>query len=413
MRLFSGLDLSLLIIYYLGLIALYVLPFHHTYAPIRFNLIDILIALPFLISGLLALRALRDLSAISIFVLTYLFLVYFPFFLFFSTKVHAHLTITNALLVALPVLVVYFQGKIKFKKFKNLGFYNENTLDYILIIVVVISAILTLFFSPISSSLSLSDSYDRRLEARAIYTGGLAYLNEMVMNGLIPIMAFRSFYKKNYLFSALTIILTFIFYYSYGVKSPLVVMILAFLCGFLAEKKQASKAIKIFEVGIIVLIVVGYAEYLLNGTSNIIIYWFRRLHYVMAYNIQTYLDCFSSSNFSPLGLWGMDVKMPASMYVGEVFLQSSGLNANANTFMYYLIQFGLPGYLFSILSIWTILIFFDSWKDKSPVKSVIAGLFCLLVMEKSFTTSLVSSGILMLMILYFFSGKDSDEKQIP
>lgn len=405
MKALEKLDYNLLlfaIIYYSGIFWLYQFPGHHEFSQTNFNLTDILIAVPFALFGLFLISSIKKMSAINIFVLIYILLVYFPFFLFFSIKLGSDLTLGNASLVALPTLITFFQGRLDRKFFSSVGILNDLTLDSILIGIAAVSALLTLYFMPESSSFSYAD-FTRRLDARLVFTGGLAYLNEGVMNALIPFAAFRSFYKKRYLLSVVCIILVIIFYYSYGVKSTIGILILSILCGYFAERSSMKKSSNVIAAVFIGLVCIAACEIILQSDSKLIRFFFRRFHYVMAFNVQAYLDCFSLSDFSFFGLWGMNIDTPASMYIGEVFLRSKDLNANTNTFMYYLIQYGLPGYLFALLSVWAVLVFLDLWDDQTPMKAYIASVFCLLIVEKSFTTALLSSGLLMVTLLYFLS----------
>ena len=395
--------LSLGVVYFALVVFLYSLPRHHLYAPlVGYSFSDLLIALPFLVVGVLAFFKLRDNSVISLFGFLYLFLVYIPYFLFYSVKQNATLSFTDAILVTSPILIVFCQSKVNRDLLSSRGFYKDSFFDYLLVIIGIVSAVFTLIYAPKSSSFDLIE-FERRMEAREVYTGALAYLNEMVMNAIIPFIAFKSIYNRKYWLAIMPLALVLVFYYCYGVKSPFVVMFLSFIGGIIASRKDHKKIVLILAFCSIALGLLAYFEFYKYEYSNIIAYVFRRLHYVMAFNVEAYLECFANPNFSWLGLWGMKIQMPASIYIGEVFLQSQNLNANTNTFMYYLIQYGLPGYVFSLLSVWAILIFFDSWNEQTPTKSFIAGIFCLMIMEKSFTTSLISSGMLVLILLHYFA----------
>lgn len=314
----------------------------------------------------------------------------------------------NNLFIFLPFLCV---AVICSKKLHipNVTIISQNILIKLLLILSVITVVALLVNPPSTASFSLLESYERRLEARDVYGSGtlLAYVSAFVMNAMLPLVVFFGVLNKNFKYILAGVLLYPFFYYIYGVKAPIMYILFAGVFAYCLRRTGGVGAFynSIYYIFVSVFIL-AWVEFGLFGYSFVEDYLIRRVYYVGSYLVGAYFDSLTVSEFS--WMHGLAVNKSASMYIGEDFLGLPGTNANSNTFLYYLLQYGFPGYIFSIVLVSGVFLFLNSLHFKRSVVILLSLLYAVIILEQSATTALLSSGVGILTILFFFSRADEN-----
>lgn len=307
----------------------------------------------------------------------------------------------------IPFLIVMIASNFNLR-LERLRLINETTLDVLILLVSVAIIFVLLNGKPATASLSLENSYIRRLEARNTYESGtiLAYLSSMIMNGTIPLCVFVGIYKGRIIFMIAAIVLYMMDFYIYGIKAPLLYMTLAGVLAFsLSNHNPISRFYDWLRISIVSSFGFAWIEILFFNYSYVEDYLIRRIYYVSANISGAYSQLIHGDSFS----WMTGVlnpsKEPLTFYVGEHFLGAPGANANTNTFLYFFAQHGIPGYVFITIFVSMIFLIFDALRFQSGVFIFLAMMFSILLLEQSATTAFISSGIGILLFSYFLSGK--------
>ena len=92
-------------------------------------------------------------------------------------------------------------------------------------------------------------------------------------------------------------------------------------------------------------------------------------------------------------------------YIGSEYIGNYETNANTNTFLYFLLKFGIIGYLINVIVVSGILFFLDSiyLKNKSYIVLFTGIFFSILICESSFTTTLFTSGLLIFILFSYYT----------
>lgn len=357
------------------------------------------------------------------FVFLYNAIVVIPYLLFFGISVeNAKFSFFNFCILSIPILIIFLSQFVTFSVItERLPYFKKgDNIVLMFVIITLATSFLNLIFNmPESASFGINNVYDRRLEARKIFATGTfgAYLNSFLMGSWLPVLFFWGVSAKKYIYVFISVIMCILFWIFYGVKSLIVYCALSVLVAILFRVKKAyfRYIINIIIFVNIGLIVVTIFELLIKGYSYVEDYLLRRLFYVTSYNSSIYLDMFNNwGSHQLMGLWGdASENLPASLYVGQIYLGKNGLNANTNTFLYYLIQGGWLGYIFSILGVFVVFSLLNDRRFKSDIGVFLGLVWSLLLLEQSFTTALLSSGVAGLIILFMFFcfGEDSNNQR--
>lgn len=307
------------------------------------------------------------------------------------------------LLIVAPFFLVMLICGLRFRVPTVSVILEDNVVKGWLLVSLIIVVFL-LLNRPLSASLSLADTYVRRLEARALYGSGtlVAYMSSIVMNGVLPLLAFVGVRKKNILLCFFALLIYLVFYFIYGVKAPVLYMLFAGVFAyFLRKDGGGGKFYWLIYYIFVSLFAVAWLEFFLLGYSYAEDYIIRRVFYVGSYLIGAYFDVLDGVDFSWVS--GIPTSKPASMYVGEVVLGQPGTNANTNTFLYLLAQHGIGGYVLAITVVSGVLASLNSLRFKSEVFIFLSLMYSVLILEQSATTALLSSGIGVLTVCFYFS----------
>ena len=342
------------------------------------------------------------------FLLLYGMIVLMPYALLYD--VWGGFSAVNFITVLVPFFGVMIFCRVRLRVLPVIVVSEEGLVKFILLLS-MFAVVALLINSPVSSSFSLVDSHVRRLESRELYGTRtfVAYMSSIVMNCMLPLMFFWGVLRSRVVFVVFSIFIYVGFYYIYGVKAPLMYMF--FVGGFGYFLKKRGGEIKFFNIiyyMFLSMFVLVWVEFWLFGYSYVEDYLIRRIFYVGSYLVGAYLQVIGGADFS--FATGLLVSKSASMYVGEDFLGSSGLNANTNAFLYLLLQYGLGGYLCAITLVGVVLVYLNSLCLRSEVFVFISLMFGVLILEQSVTTTLLSSGIGVLLVLFYFSRKRENNR---
>ena len=309
-------------------------------------------------------------------------------------------------ILALPLFFVIIASYLTNKKnIKTKRVYFFGGRKYFFIGIVVFICIPTiLFYGHQLFSLSFVDSYTRRIEARAIFfTGSLqGYILSVSINGIAPMLGFMASKYRRWELLALAIILSFIGYAIIGVKASLQYVFILMLSGYFLNKISSKKFFYFILIGILILFILASINLLVFDNVVLIDILIRRAFAVPAQLQACYYDyIFNLNHFS----WFASSSEPISFTVGYFYTHDINTNANTNTFLYFLGQYGFGGYIINILLICLFFTTLDSlYKQFLDSGFIGVSIICsLLVIEQSFTTVLVSSGIIFLLIVCYFT----------
>jgi hypothetical protein len=268
----------------------------------------------------------------------------------------------KGVLLLLPFWVVSIISnfKVRFNDFNVIS--QKTMMNFVLVLSLIVVALL-LSNPPSTASFSLLDSYTRRLEARDIYGSGTvaAYLSGIIMNSALPLLVLNGVLRKEISYIVVAFSIYVVFYYLYGVKAPLLYMIFSGSFGYFLRKSNGLAIFyNLIYYILLLMFVMAWIEFLFYDYSAIEDYIIRRVYYVGSYLISVYFEALKSVNFSWMS--GLMTEKSASMYIGEDFLGLLGANANTNTFLYFLLQYGLLGYCFSIALVSGFLLLLNSFR---------------------------------------------------
>lgn len=392
--------------YFIGLYSLYFFKGYYSneymgYEQLSFDLFSIFGVLISIIHYLFFFRKV-SLRPSDFFIFFYSIIVFFPYVIFNGVWGRVGFSyLFDLAILYLPILGVIGMRVLRVK-FPEIYFLRENVGLYILILCALLVVFYLIRNAPESASFSLLDSYTRRLEARVEYGSGtlIAYASAIVMNGVLPLLAFLGVVRRNIILILFPMVLFVVFYYVYGVKAPLLYIFLSYALGIFLTYSSLDSFIKSIFTLLVLVFIIAWLEFMLTEYSYLEDYLIRRVYYVSSYIVGAYLELFDSEDFSRFT--GLGEIGSASMYVGETFLGKEGLNANTNTFLYFLIQYGILGYFLSIVFVGIVFSFFDSLYKKNKIFIYLSFIYTLLILEQSAATALLTSGVGVLAIVFLF-----------
>lgn len=347
------------------------------------------------------------------FVLVYSFFVAFPYSIFHGVRSVSNPTlyIFEFLLIVSPLIVVKIGLlNLNFKKFPKL--LTERQLVRFILVLSLVGSLLALLYAPQSAGFDLLDSYTRRFEGRDVYSSGtfMAYLNDMVINGFVPCLAFFAGYRKRKFLVFCAIGFCLIYFYLVGLKAPFFYVVVGYFFGASAINGKISKFPQVIWSLVIFACGIAIFELLINSYSYISDFIIRRSFTVPAYLMRSYFDYIYSNNLWSV-LTGIFTTNGINYEIGEVFLGSEGLNANTNAFLNFFVSGGWISYLVAVLFVCFCMGILDSafvQKRENPVFAYIAFSYSLLLTEQTFSTALLSSGIGILIMISLSLNPDID-----
>jgi hypothetical protein len=338
----------------------------------------------------------------------YLLFVAMWFFIFFDLIGEIYLTHYLVLIVITltPVfLFKLFVSKLILFYYKiNLTIYKFNFLSFV-DLKIILSTILLLTIILIASKMPLDfnfiTSYERRSLGNELITGFSAYLFSMSMNGIAPYLAFLSIIKKKYIYFCIALSFVICCFGFIGVKAPILYVFFFAFLGFFVNKKSFNLSYFILII-IFLILLTALIEYFIFDFSWIADIIVRRAFVVVAQNQLYFVDYFF--NYFNLNEWFVGMGSNITYIIGD-FSYPIETNANVNALLYEIGRNGIFGYIIMIL----FLLFFFSFLDYVYLKYnrkeflAIGILYIILLLEQSYSTAFITSGVCLITILTFLT----------
>lgn len=327
-----------------------------------------------------------------------LFYSFIWFFAFYSVSGYtdARLIILGGFLFLVPMLMLlltekYLKINYGMKFFRNglIKIRVEFAITFILILVSI------LMYKKIGISFSFIDSYERRMIAREEVHGFLAYLFAMSLNGLAPLLAFLAIYNRRYIYLMIALVFVFLGFGFVGTKAPIAFVILMSLLAIYFAR-GGENIVLLFVATMTSLIFLALVEYIFFGFSWIADIYVRRAILVVPQIQMYFLDFMfggSSSSFDFLN--GTVSDKPVTFVIGDVYMGNPETNANTITFLTEMGRSGILGYFLNVLFL---VVFYSILahlykSSKHSVWLAISTLYALILLEQSYSTAFVTSGI--------------------
>lgn len=293
-----------------------------------------------------------------------------------------------------------------FRKVDLTTFYAKNIFSTEWLMVLFLIFVFMVISQQLSFSFSFDDSYVRRLHAREVIDGLLAYLIPSGLNGVAPFLAFIGMYKKKYYFFILALVFTVSVFGFLGTKAPILFVLLMGIMGFNLRNRICS-VVNLFLWFILSVCVVSTLEYSLFGFSWISEILIRRAFIVVPQNQGYFLHYLLNNSTLFDFIFGQPQGSSITFLIGEAYYNNPNTNANTNAFLYEIGRNGILGYLFSILLITIFMAFLDILYEKYEMFEAIGVsiIYSLLVVEQSYSTAMITSGILLITLFTILNVK--------
>jgi hypothetical protein len=286
---------------------------------------------------------------------------------------------------------------------------TPHKIELLLITISLVTILASYLYRPETAGFGIDDSHARRMEAREIFEPSslLSYLLAMTMSGIMPFFAFRSGANKKWTLMAFAILGTLFFFWLTGAKATFVKCLLAYGLSYLARKELLTRMAFYFMSGVIVLWGLIMMEWwVFDGYSYIGDYFLRRIFPVQAVDQIFYLQFLFSNKIIDWSWWTgfANSEISISYYVGEFFVGDINNNSNSNAFISALSEKGLFGYIKACCFVSFILVLYDRlWYSGGNKSYLFLGfLYGILLVEQTYTTAFISSGVALLSLLIFF-----------
>jgi len=349
----------------------------------------------------------------GIFIGVLIFYSFIWFFAFHSVSGYTDVKLVfyGGLIFLLSVLSLLFSEKYLKINYGMATFRNSLfNIRVELVITALLILVAILMYKKLGISFSFIDSYDRRMIAREEIHGFLAYLSGMSLNGLAPLLAFLAIYNHRYLYLIIALVFVFLGFGFIGTKAPIgLVVMMSLLAFYLA--RGGKNILLLLVLAMTSLIFLALVEYLLFDYSWISDIYIRRALLVVPQIQMYFLDLMFGESFNSFSLLtGLVNDKQVTYVIGEVYMGNPETNANTISFFKVMAQKGVLGYLFNIIFL---VIFFSFMAhmlkhSKHGVWLAISTLYSVILLEQSYSTAFITSGIaLCSALLVFFNYKIS------
>jgi len=342
-----------------------------------------------------------------------LFFVILWDFIFFDLVGKIDLTryVLLNLLMLIPIFILSFSKylifiieKLDFNIYK-FNFFHFLNLNLLLLIILIIALIIISLIMPLD--FNFNSSYERRTLGSELITGFTAYLFSMSMNGIAPYLAYLSILKRNYVYFILSLIFVVCCFGFIGVKAPILYVCFFGLLGFFMQKDNFNLSyftlMSVFSV-----LLISTIEFLIFNFSWLADIIVRRAFVVVAQNQLYFIDYFF--NYFDVQDWIFGVGSNITYMVGDIYHNIPNTNANVNAFLYEIGRNGILGYIIMLLFILLFFTLLDYLYFKYNNKEIlgIGILYIILLLEQSYSTAFITSGVCVITILTLLTINDKE-----
>jgi hypothetical protein len=311
--------------------------------------------------------------------------------------------LVSMFVLALPLVLVKFASQ--FTIVINMpGLMASATISTLLMICMVFGTAYILVMAPKTASFDLASIYVRRLDAREVFSAGSlgAYVQSITVNGLLPLAAFLSGVSSRKFRLLLVLLCGLAFFYVLGLRAQFPMILIGYMLGRNVSRNLAYLLPRQVILLVVVFCLVALLEWLIFDLSISGDQIVRRVFTVPPFIIAAYFDLMRDVAQGWSLLSGLATPNGVTYLVGELYFNSADSNANTNTFIYQLASSGVAGYLTNVVLIIGIFTLLDSlhFRKEDPVFLYLGFIFSVLLVEQNATTSLLSSGIGLFIIIY-------------
>lgn len=337
-----------------------------------------------------------------------LFYSFIWFFFFYSVSGYtgANLIFLGGFLFLLPMLMLLLSEKYLKINYGMKFFQNgliKIRIEFAITLILIFVSIL--MYKKMGISFSFVDSYERRMIARDEVSGVLAYFFAMSLNGLAPLLAFLAIYNRRYLYLIIAFLFVFLGFGFIGTKAPIAYVVLMSLIGYYFVK-GGNNIVYVLVLAMTGLVFLALLEYLLFGFSWIADIYIRRAILVVPQLQIYFLDFMFSEPSNGFNLLiGLESTTPITFVIGDLYMGHLETNANTISFLTELGRKGILGYFFNtlFLAVFFSLLAHLYKASRHKVWLAISTIYALLILEQSYSTAFVTSGIALstIMLLLF------------
>lgn len=297
----------------------------------------------------------------------------------------------------------------------------DNLQDILLTAIGIFSVGFTIYISARYTKFrfhfSITDVYSLRSEAQSYNLSTIAQYCMGFVRAVNPIMLSVCILQKRRLLFGVYLISALLCFGYDGSKTALFFPILFIVTTLLYRNNRQINEKKYLTVGLTVVCVLAYLEFLAFKSYLICSYLIRRVMYVENYNSFYYFDYFTNNQpdyFRSSFLRWLGFKSPYSNISKLVGLEywHSETNANCGLGADAITNFGVIGCVLFPLMLVLVLKLFDICSNKAPRAIIVcSALYISVEIINSFlTTALLTHGILVVIIILFLLGESTDKK---
>jgi hypothetical protein len=305
--------------------------------------------------------------------------------------------------VALPVALVKTAANFKIAVDVP-GFLRASVLENIMYLLMLLGTIYILIMAPTAAGLDIASTYVRRLEGREIFTarsiGG--YALGITANGLLPLVAFNAGIDQKKIRFLVVLLCSLVFFYAVGLKAQFPIVVASYILGRkISRKTDALVPQQLIGIMILIVLIPIIEHFFLSFsfTADLII---RRIFVSPAYVISEYFDLMGKpgGGWSPIS--GVVAPEGVTYLIGQQYHNNPNSNVNTNTFVHQLASGGVIAYCGTMLLVLLMLFFLDTLhrKKNQAVYVYLGFIFSILLIEQNVLTTLLSSGVGLLIISF-------------
>jgi hypothetical protein len=284
---------------------------------------------------------------------------------------------------------------------------SARTIGVFLFVCMVFGTIYILLMAPKTASFDLASIYVRRLDAREVFTAGSlgAYVQSITVNGLLPLTAYLAGIAEKRSRLLVVIACGAAFFYVLGLRAQFPMIAVGYLLGLNVSRSTVHRLPRQVLAIVAAVMAIAVLEWLVFDLSVVGDQIVRRVFTVPPFIISAYFDLMRDVAQGWSMISGLSAPGGVTYLVGELYFNSPDSNANTNTFIYQLASGGVAAYAANVFLVTAVFILLDSLhrRKRQPVFLYLGFIFSVLLVEQNATTTLLSSGIGLFIIVYAFS----------
>ncbi|MBP5988446.1 MAG: hypothetical protein KA766_00335 [Piscinibacter sp.] len=247
--------------------------------------------------------------------------------------------------------------------------------------------------------------YDRRLSGRDSFAGNAlaAYALQIATNGLAPFLAYVGATRRSWFAVAAAFGFAIFGFWLLGLKSPFVAVAFLASLGLAVSRGWVAMFPRFVCMVVLAMMAISIVELLVFDVSLIAEFVVRRVVLVTSMIQVYFVDAWSGGSGRMAWMTGIDYGgyTTVEYFIGATYIGNELTNANTNAFTRELAAGGVLGFLLVSGANAALVAYLDHLSHRLHRFDAyaISAILALLLVEQSFTTALVSSGVLLCLLL--------------